>query len=176
VGKNIEIKARCHDLSKAVETLEKTSIALEAILQQTDTFYNTPKGRLKLRELGTGEAFLIPYLRDDEKGPKESQYALLPVEKEELQRVKDLLTAMYGIRGVVKKQRFLYRFSYVRIHLDDVRGLGRFIELEAVMEDETPEQEAQEKVHYLMQLLNISDGDLVDTAYIDLLETEQSTT
>ncbi len=172
MGKNIEIKARCHDLNKAVEALEKASIARKAILQQTDTFYNTPKGRLKLRELGTGESFLIPYLRDDEKGPKESQYALLSVAKDELERVKELLTAMYGIRGVVKKQRLLYMFDYVRIHLDDVRGLGRFIELEAVMEQETPEREAQEKVHYLMRLLNIKDSDLVAKAYIDLLETE----
>ena len=35
-----------------------------------------------------------------------------------------------GIKGDVKKTRFLYMVGQTRVHVDEVEGLGNFMELE----------------------------------------------
>jgi adenylate cyclase, class 2 len=42
------------------------------------------------------------------------------------------LSSALGIKVVVAKKRSLFLWNEVRIHLDEVKGLGNFIEFEAV--------------------------------------------
>ena len=48
--------------------------------------------------------------------------------------LKSTLSLALGVRGVVRKTRYLYLVGQTRIHLDDVEGLGHFMELEVVMQ------------------------------------------
>ena len=87
--------------------------------------------------------------------------------------LKSVLEMAYGIRHVVRKTRVLYLVGRTRIHLDQVEGLGEYIELEVVLtDDESPETGRLEAVA-LMQKLNIDETDLIKTAYVDLLEKQQ---
>lgn len=164
---NIEIKARAHNFEEIKSRAEKLGDMPVQVISQEDTFFNTPQGRLKLRTLAD-HAELIYYTRPDQEGPKRSDYHIArSADPLNLKRVLDLA---YGIRGVVKKTRYLYLIGQTRVHLDDVVGLGQFIELEVVMAEGQSDDEGQKIAEDLMSALGVERTDLIDGAYMDLLE------
>jgi predicted adenylyl cyclase CyaB len=80
------------------------------------------------------------------------------------------LELAYGIRGVVKKTRYLYLVGQTRVHLDDVEGLGQFMELEVVMREGQNDMDGQVIAEGLMAALGVEENDLLEGAYMDLLE------
>jgi predicted adenylyl cyclase CyaB len=165
---NIEIKAHVHDFNEVRRRAEQLSQRPVEIISQEDTFFNTPQGRLKLRVLAQDRGQLIYYTRPDQEGPKRSDYHIfLTSAPEHLKRVLELA---YGIRGIVKKTRHLYLVDQTRVHLDDVDGLGQFIELEVVLQEGQSDGEGQATAEGLMSALGIERSDLLEGAYMDLLE------
>lgn len=164
---NIEIKARARNFEEIKVRAEKLSDSPAQVLPQEDTFFNTPQGRLKLRVLAE-HAELIYYTRPDQDGPKRSDYHI--TRSNDPDNLKRVLELAYGIRGVVKKTRYLYLVGQTRVHLDDVDGLGQFMELEVVMQDGQSDGEGQEIAEGLMSALGVDRSDLIDGAYMDLLE------
>jgi predicted adenylyl cyclase CyaB len=166
--KNIEIKARINDyekVKKLVEELCPTPVQTE---QQEDTFFNTPKGRLKLRE-SNHTSSLIYYDRKDSLEPSQSDIAISFTKDSDT--LKSVLVKSNGIRGIVKKRRILYEFGQTRIHLDDVKGLGKFLELEVVLKPDQTLKDGETIAYELMDKFGIQKNDLIDVAYIDLIET-----
>jgi len=96
-----------------------------------------------------------------------SQYEISVTNEPE--SLKNILTSSLGVRGVIKKQRTLYKIGLTRIHFDQVEGLGNFIELEFVMQKNTSKKEALQTVENLMKKLEIQDNQLINTAYIDMI-------
>ncbi|HLF75626.1 MAG TPA: class IV adenylate cyclase [Anaerolineales bacterium] len=165
---NIEIKARVVNFAEIRQRVEALSDTLVEVIPQEDVFFNTEKGRLKLRVLAPESGQLIYYTRLDREGPKRSEYHIHDTsDPETLQRVLELA---YGIRGVVRKTRYLYLAGQTRIHLDDVEGLGQFMELEVVMGPGQSDAEGQAIAEDLMSRLGVERGDLLEGAYMDLLE------
>jgi len=165
---NIEIKARVRNFDEICQRAEKLSDMPAQVIQQEDTFFNTEMGRLKLRILAPDRAQLIYYIRPDQEGPKRSDYHIFEtVDPENLKRVLELT---YGIRGVVRKTRYLYIVGQTRVHLDDVEGLGQFMELEVVIRAGQSDAEGQAIADGLMTGLGVERSDLLEGAYLDLLE------
>ncbi len=165
---NIEIKAYARnfdEIRRRAETLSDTAVA---VIPQEDIFFNTPQGRLKLRLLSTNQGQLIYYIRSDQEGPKRSDYHLSLTNDAE--NLKHVLELAYGIRGVIRKTRYLYLVGQTRVHLDHVEGLGQFMELEVVMQDGQSDAEGQAIAEGLMDRLGVERGDLLEGAYMDLLE------
>ena len=50
-SRNVEIKARLHDISKAHELAAELSGGTGTVLHQQDTFFLTQRGRMKLRSI-----------------------------------------------------------------------------------------------------------------------------
>ena len=170
---NIEIKARVRKFDELRQRAEALSDSPVQVIHQEDTFFNTEKGRLKLRVLATDRAQLIYYVRSDQEGPKRSNYHIF--ETPDPENLKRVLELAYGIRGVVKKTRYLYMVGQTRIHLDEVEGLGHFMELEVVMQAGQSDAEGQEIAEKLRVDLGVETADLLEGAYMDLLEsTEKS--
>jgi predicted adenylyl cyclase CyaB len=165
---NIEIKAIVNDPGTLKSRAEAISDTPVQVLNQEDTFFYTPRGRLKLRVLGPQDGQLVYYERADTAGPKSSNYHVLETRDPAL--LKLILTAALGARGVVRKQRLLYMVKNCRVHLDNVQGLGTFMELEIVLSENQSEQEGETFAADLMSKLGIQENDLIDVAYIDLLE------
>ena len=164
---NIEIKARVTDLGAIRARFESIAAGPAEILDQEDIFFAVPSGRLKLRILGPGHGELILYHRADVAGPKTSNYRIAPTSEPEVLR--EILTRVLPTRAVVRKRRWLYHVGQTRIHLDQVAGLGTFVELEVVLR---PDQTAEAGVAIardLMQRLDIAEVQLVQQAYVDLL-------
>ncbi|NOZ05489.1 MAG: class IV adenylate cyclase [Chloroflexi bacterium] len=163
---NIEIKARYPDHAQARTHLERLQARRAGVEHQRDTYFVVPKGRLKLRERDAGPDQLVYYERPNQAGPKRSDYVLVPVEDSTAMGA--LLERALGAWVIVDKRRDVWLLDNVRIHLDDVKGLGAFLEFEAVCEDEEVSAE-YEKVHALMNALGIGEQDLIEGSYSDLL-------
>src|ERR1041384_5025929 len=138
---NIEIKAHARDFETIRNRAEALSDKPVQVIPQEDVFFNTPRGRLKLRFFSADQGQLIYYTRPDQEGPKRSDYHIsMTPDPENLKRV---LQLAYGIRGIVRKIRRLYLVGQTRVHLDDVEGLGQFMELEVVMQEGQSDAEGQ---------------------------------
>jgi predicted adenylyl cyclase CyaB len=111
---------------------------------------------------------LIFYQRPDDPNPKTSEYFV--AESSQPGRLRDVLARAYGVRGVVRKRRLLYRVGPTRIHLDEVEGLGSFVELEVALDGGLDETRGRAIASDLMSKLGIDHQNLVAAAYIDLLE------
>lgn len=168
MASNIEIKARVRDMEALRHRAEALSEAPCQVIPQEDTFFFAPQGRLKLRLLAPDHAQLVYYLREDSHGPKHSEYHIFETDQPE--QLKSILAAAYGVRGVVRKVRYLYLVGQTRIHLDEVEGLGQFMELEVVMHPEQSAAQGEAIAQDLMDRLGIKPEDLIDVAYMDLLE------
>ena len=168
MASNIEIKARVDDFDALKARANALSDQPVKVIPQEDTFFNTEKGRLKLRVLAPDLGYLIYYERPDQDGPKRSDYHL--AETRDPENLKIALSLALGVRGVVKKIRYLYMVGQTRIHLDDVDGLGHFMELEVVMREGQGDTEGQAIAEDLMRGLGVRKDALIEGAYMDLLE------
>ena len=167
MARNIEIKARMHDFSGTKALAESLSDGPAVLLKQQDTFYRVPKGRLKLRVVQPRCAELIYYQRSDRAEPRLSEYLTSKVE--DPISMNQLLSAVLGISGQVRKERWLCLVGQTRIHLDRVEGLGDFLELEYVLREGEQEAEGLKVVRDLASTLGIRNEDVVAGAYADLL-------
>ena len=169
--RNVEIKARVGDLATA--EARAAAIASEGPfdLEQDDTFFACPRGRLKLRQLAAGRGELIHYHRPDQDGPKLSDYVRVPTSDPE--GLRDALARALGVTGRVRKQRRLYLAGRTRIHLDRVEGLGDFLELEVVLAPGEPVVAGEAEARRLMQALGVVETDLITGAYVDLLAAQR---
>ena len=155
--RNLEIKARDADPRRSLELALELGAEDRGEIAQRDTYFGNAHGRLKLREQDPGDAELIQYRRADEAGPRVSDYRVVPVG--EAEALREALDAALGTLVVVEKRRRLLILEGVRIHLDEVEGLGSFLELEAPGEGE--------RLSELQAKLEV--GDLVAGSYSDLL-------
>ena len=165
---NIEIKARVRDFTSLQSRAASLSDTPVQVIPQEDTFFHTPQGRLKLRVLGPNRAQLVYYERPDRDGPKRSNYYIF--ETTDPESLKKALSLALGVRGVVRKTRRLYLAGQTRIHLDEVDGLGHFMELEVVLRPDQGDAEGQAIAEGLMEALGVQPADLIEGAYMDLLE------
>ena len=165
---NVEIKARVADLGALRARAAALADGPPERLEQRDTFFVVPAGRLKLREFGDGTAELIQYERRDADGPKLSRYRRLDVPDPAGMRA--ALTDALGRRAVVAKTREVFLSGRTRIHLDKVAGLGGFMELEVVLAEGEDAAAGEAEARDLRAQLGIAPADLVTGAYVDLLE------
>jgi adenylate cyclase class 2 len=164
---NVEIKAKCNDPEFVRNYLLSHNAEFKGTDEQTDTYFNVSNGRLKLRE-GNIENNLIFYERNDQAGPKSSQFNLVKVE--DAKGLKEVLTRSIGVKVVVKKKREIYYISNVKFHIDEVPGPGSFVEIEAgnILADLSKE-DLKAQCDFYMKELGIKQEDLVVISYSDML-------
>ena len=164
--RNIELKARDPAPDRSLRAALALGARDEGWLRQTDTYFRVPHGRLKLRE-EDASAELIAYDRADEALARESRYRLVTID--DPHGLKAALSTALGVLVVVEKSRRLLLWQSVRIHLDEVRCLGSFIEIEAVADpasDLTSERREANEVH---EALAISPEQIMAVSYSDEL-------
>lgn len=164
---NVEIKAKCDDPVFVREYLLANGAEFRVVDHQTDTYFNVQNGRLKLRE-GNIENNLIYYERTNQAGPKHSDFELVKVP--DAQKLKEVLSRSNGIKIIVEKKREIYYIGNVKFHIDEVPGLGHFMEIEAGnIGVELSAVELREQCDYYMKELGIKEDDLIEVSYSDLL-------
>jgi len=167
VPSNIEIKARLRDRAAVEAIVRKRADHGPELIVQEDVFFPCELGRLKLRTLSDGCGELIFYHRLDTEGPTESEFFKAPTSDPEAMAT--AMSAALGTVGVVRKRRTLYLVGQTRVHLDEVEGLGHWLELEVVLEPNQSADDGARIAHELMRLFGARKDDLEARAYIDLL-------
>lgn len=165
--RNIEIKAHIESVPALIP--KAAAIANEGPIEivQDDTFFSCKNGRMKLRAFSEIEGELIFYRRANQQGPKESFYIRSPTSSPGTLR--EALSQAYGQAGRVQKLRTLFLVGRTRIHLDIVKNLGHFLELEVVLKDGESSELGVKDAHNLMAKLGVEASQLIEGAYVDLL-------
>ena len=166
MARNIEIKARAPTLQSVRARIQGLAASPPQVLEQTDTFFTVPRGRLKVREFADGSGELIAYDRPDQPGPKASVYFRCPCA--DARAATEALAAVLQVRGVIRKRREVFLVGRTRIHLDDVERLGCFVELEVILDEGQSAEEGEQVARNLLATLEIPQAALVPGAYIDL--------
>ena len=163
---NIEFKAVCSNLAMAEEKLKQLAPRFIGTDHQRDTYYRVPKGRLKLRE-GNIENALIYYERENKAGSKQSDVILF--KHEPSPELKEILEKMHGIKTVIEKYRKIYFAENVKFHFDVVKGLGEFIEVEAIDTDGSiGKEKLQHQCDHYAAFFEIRPEDFLSVSYSDM--------
>src|SRR4051794_556520 len=163
--RNIELKASDPDPARSLAVVLGLGARDRGILKQRDTYFRVNSGRLKLREEEPGGATLVQYDRVDADEARESRYRLVPVE--DPGPLCTALEASLGLLAVVEKERHLLLWQSVRIHLDRVKDLGNFVELEGVATAGSDLADELERVTRLTEALDIAPERILRNSYSD---------
>jgi len=71
---------------------------------------------------------------------------------------------------VVEKRREIFLVDNVRIHLDEVVGLGPFLEFEAVLGPEVDDAQGRVQVDRLAEAFAVRPADLQRCSYAEMLK------
>lgn len=165
---NIEIKAHCSQPEQAEKYLLQVGARFAGLDTQEDVYFQVPEGRLKLRR-GPIENNLIFYRRNNQEGPKTSEFILYPVQ--DSSSLQSILSQALGVKVIVKKNRKIFFLDHTKFHIDEVPGLGHFIEIEVsnLHHPDLEETQMQQDCREFMHALGIKEEDLVAVSYSDML-------
>lgn len=170
MARNTEIKARIDSVAAFLPRVAALATGGPTELEQDDTFFPCENGRLKLRAFSDESGELIFYRRPEQQGPKESFYVISPTSMPGTLR--QVLLQAYGQVGRVEKHRTVFFVGRTRVHLDRVKGLGEFLELEVVLKDGESAEAGVAEASALMERLGVQSSQLIDAAYVDLLNAQ----
>ena len=160
---NLELKIKIDSHLPIINKLKKKKSKFLGVLKQKDIYYKVPSGLLKLR-VEEGNYSLIKYLRD-EKGKRWSNYEILTLHGRNPEKY---ISAILDIDCVVQKERKLFMYKNTRIHLDKVKGLGNFLELESVVT--VNKKKSEKEFNEVVNLLNLDLSIQIRASYKNLLE------
>jgi predicted adenylyl cyclase CyaB len=159
---NLELKLKVNSHRGIVKKLKSINALFHRTLLQKDIYYSFPHGLLKLRMEGK-DFFLIKYLRN-EIGKRFSNYEIMLLKGKNPEKY---LSEIFKIESSVQKKRRLYYYKNTRIHLDEVKGLGKFIELETLVVKNR--QSAQKEFEEITKLLELKLANQIRTSYKNLI-------
>ncbi len=164
----VELKARVDDLTHIRNKLMHDGAEKIGVFHQKDTYYNVPKGRLKLRKVeGRIGAELIYYERENVAGPKRSSVLILSIPQPE--HFKQILERIMEVNAIVDKVREIYFYDGVQVHLDIVKDLGTFVEFErTTSQDKEKQKNDLRKLETLRERLGINPQSLQRLSYSEL--------
>jgi predicted adenylyl cyclase CyaB len=167
--RNLEFKARLSETRTVLARAREMGADLWGDLRQTDAYFAVGRGRLKLRETAGFQAELIYYQREENGAGRPSDYEI--AHSADAEALRSVLSHALGVLATVKKRRTLLVLDSTRIHLDNVEGLGSFIELETPVRQD--EAEAQVRIDALVSALGFDWNDCVRASYLDLVLEQQ---
>ena len=162
--RNLELKIKIDDYEKTFAKAKELGAEEFAFLIQKDVYYQTNKGLLKLRIMPEHSEFIF-YNRNEAGGERWSDYHLLKIENE--QNPEEFFNRIFEIVTVVEKERKVLMYDNTRIHLDKVKGLGEFLELETIVNGTL--ENAIGRFNFLVAQLNLDTTRQIKKSYKDLM-------
>ncbi|MFA3783927.1 CYTH domain-containing protein [Melioribacteraceae bacterium 4301-Me] len=159
---NLELKIPLLSFNEVEKLLSKYRIKKEKIIKQKDIYYKNKKALLKMR-IEDGKYYLIKYNRDEKK-TRWSNYQIIELTGE---RIEKYFSEVLEPIVTVEKVRRLYLYNNTRIHLDDVKKLGKFLELETVVSRN--KNFALNEFNKIVSMLNLNVSSQIRASYKDLL-------
>ncbi len=165
----VEVKARApEDLAERIAALGATLLTVE---NHHDLYFNSPQRdfkesdealRIRIKEEGARLTY---------KGPKLDQTTKSRLERtvkidDPLQMEQILSSLGFVLSAQVRKQRRKYSYEGAVLAIDEVEGLGRFVEVEA--EGNGDYEEQKQKVLSILSRLGLHES--IRSSYLELLE------
>ncbi len=163
--KNLELKIEITDFDFVIKTLNSIGAEYLGVLQQKDIYYKNPNGLLKLRVMPS-HSELIFYNRNEKTGDRWSDYKVLKIENAE--EPEKFFNGVLEPEITVEKARTLFLYKNTRIHLDEVKNLGKFLELETIVEQSL--DDAKERFDFLVEKLRLDLTRQIRKSYKNLIE------
>jgi len=167
----IEVEVKAHapeDIEKRIAALGATLLVVE---NHHDLYFNSPQRdfrcsdealRIRIKEEGARLTYKGPKLDQTTKSRLERT-----VEIDDPQQMELILSALgFVLSAQVRKKRAKYSYEGVIVALDEVDGLGSFVELEAEGEDGYEGQ--KRKVLSAMNKLGLQES--IRSSYLELLD------
>lgn len=161
--RNLEMKVKVNSFKNLKQKLNSMRIGLDEILVQKDIYYKVKDGLLKLR-IENNKSRLIYYKRNEKLEKRWSEFEYLTFSDGNVEK---FLARFLKTEVVVSKVRELYMYKNTRIHLDRVRLLGAFLELESKVTSGL--KDAEKRFNHLVNKLEINQSDQIRASYRDLL-------
>jgi len=165
--KNIELKVQVNEFGKFRRLLRAMKAKPEGVLNQVDTYFNSKKGRMKIREMNHGSCQLIFYQRPNRLDDRVSNYEIIDLGKKRCATLKNILALTNNNRVVVKKKRELWIYKHTRIHLDQVDKFGKYLELETVQK-KISEGQAKQEFNQIVNKLLLGGYKKIKSSYSDM--------
>lgn len=162
--KNYEIKCRIDDGLNADQIKKALGKYARSMEKQTDIYYKTDKGRLKLRIINGEEGSLILYNRAEKNNKRISKYTI--TRTKDFRELDFILRKHFKIIVTVIKEREIFIYKNIRVHIDKVKGLGRFLEIEIIYDDFS---KAEIQMKNIIDVLNLNEKNLIKESYSDLI-------
>ncbi|OGN32927.1 MAG: hypothetical protein A3I39_02345 [Candidatus Yanofskybacteria bacterium RIFCSPLOWO2_02_FULL_47_9b] len=163
---NIETKVKLNNWD-ATRSQVAMFASFSGNLKQKDSYFMLGNKRLKTRE-GPNRLGLIYYVRPDALKAKNSHYFLWHLNKVLFLITKSVLSIFLGIKKVVEKERYLYLYKNTRIHIDKVKNLGNFLELETVVKQDGEYSDFRKEHDEVFARLHLETMEKVPVSYSDL--------
>ncbi len=161
---NLELKVKVNDFRKIIKTLNSAGAEFKGVLVQKDIYFKNGKGLLKLRRQN-GKYELIYYNRDETGKKRWSDFEVIFLQGEKIEKT---FSRIFETETTVEKRRRLYIYKGTRVHLDSVKGLGKFLELETPV---TKGKKYAEKIFSeIIDLLKLDVENQIKTSYRFLVE------
>ena len=146
---NLEVKIKFDSFGGIKKILKEIGAEFTATLYQKDVYYKNSDGLLKLR-IENGVESLINYKRNENSQNRWSNYSLLKFKDGNAEK---FFKQIFEIETVVEKKRLLYMYNNTRVHLDKIKHLGNFLELETlVLNGQTDAKKRFNEVAALLKL------------------------
>ena len=160
---NLELKIRVTSHLSVKKILEQIGAENKGILNQKDVYYSVPNGLLKLRVENRNES-LIYYNRNENDKNRWSDFEFLKFADGNGER---FFNKLFDVEVIVIKKRQLFYYDDTRIHLDTVKFLGKFLELETLVIN--GKVDAKKRFVKIISLLKLDEAKQIRKSYRDLL-------
>lgn len=161
---NLEIKCRLDNLSGVRKLLKESRSFKYSVEKQNDVYFKVKKGRLKLRIINNKTGNLIYYFRNEKSSEMKSGYIISATEN--FKELFKILSNQFEIFVTVKKKREIFVKDYIRIHLDNVTGLGKFMEIEIIYKNL---ESAKVRMKEILNFIKPEIRSYINKSYSDLL-------
>lgn len=180
--REVEVKAIVRDSEALARAFAARGAAFSAPVSQDDAVFVRETGSLetflanglfiRLRTLGTGTVLLTAKYnpnRNAEQDMVAEEYETEIASREEMERILSLMGFVEAVR--IRKERRSAKEGAYEFCLDEVEGLGTFVEVEKLVENESDVAAAHEELLTLLTELGISPEDRFTKRYdVMLLE------
>ncbi|MBS1518157.1 MAG: class IV adenylate cyclase [Bacteroidetes bacterium] len=163
-NKNYEIKCRLSNHSGLIKLIKSDGKYVHSTEKQTDIYYKVRSGRLKLRIINDEYSNLIYYERPEKRKIRTSNYIIS--KSGDFKQLNSILKKQFEVLTEVTKHRNIFIKDNIRIHIDKVRKLGDFLEIEIIYKDLS---RAKKQMEDLFHWLGLDKNNFIKNSYSDLL-------
>ena len=177
-----EVKLPVAELTEIKEKLLKTGFKETAIIEERDTYFDNPQGDIR----ANGEALRVRETKDHLTGESRAQINFKgkkmdtrTMSREELETgVEDGEICRNILQAIgyapadpeVIKDRTVMQKESITACLDNVHGLGEFLELEILADSEDERENALGQIGNILNSLGYQISDTVRTSYLSMLQ------